>query len=267
MKKCFTVNCMRKSNDFDGYEKILKEGLYQGIEIFFPYNVSDEQRDLYNKRVKKIIEEINPEMVLHLPHGKNNDLITENGELNNLVIDRMKNAISYASQMGAKKLTLHLGYHPKDLTREQAVECVIKAVEVLCDFAKEYDSNIMIENMPGYGELGYSPDEILYIIEKVNKVNLKFILDTGHAHCSKYELIEYVQKLSKYLYHMHFNDNDGTADQHKRVNSGTIDFKKLFTELNNIKYDQLHCMEVIFKEYTDLIEYEKDIIIYDYLYK
>ncbi len=267
MRKCFTINCMRNNNDFDGYEKLLKENLYQGIELFFPYNVTDDQRKLYDTRVEKIIKEIKPEVVLHLPHGHNNDLITETGDLNSLVINRMQNAIVYANRMGAKKLTLHLGFHPSNLTREKAIECVIEAVKVLCDIAYEYNSNIMIENMPGYNELGYSPDEILHIIQKANKSNLKFILDTGHAHCSKYELTEYVKKLSKYLYHMHFNDNDGTRDQHKRVNSGTIDFIKLFKELNNIKYNELHCMEVIFKEYTDLIEYEKDINIYDYLYK
>ena len=42
---------------------------------------------------------------------------------------------------------------------------------------------VMIENMPGSGELWYSPKEILEIINEVNLDNLKFILDTGHAKC------------------------------------------------------------------------------------
>lgn len=267
MKKCFTINCMRTNEDFDGYEKILKEGIYQGIEIFFPYNVNDEQRKIYNQRVQKIVDEIKPEVVLHMPHGNNNDLINKDKSLNEMVMNRMIESIDYAHTFNVKKLTLHLGTYFSNLTRDEAVISVIEAVKILCEHAYKLGMNIMIENMPGYRELGYSPDEILFIINKVNMPNLKFIMDTGHAHCSEYELKEYVQKLSKYLYHMHFSDNHGVSDEHKRVNSGTIDFVTLFIELNKIKYNELHCMEVLFKEYTDLIEYAKDIDIYNKYYK
>ncbi len=264
MKKCFTINCMRNDADFDGYEEIIKQNIYQGVELFFPYNVSEEQRKLYNKRVDKLIESFDVEVVLHLPHGLNNDLIGENSQE---VLQRMKDAITYASSKKAKKVTLHLGSYPLEMTRENAINEVIFPVTKLCEHAKKYDIQVMIENMPGIRELGYSPEEILYIIKRVNKENLKFILDTGHAHCSDYEITEYISLLDKYLYHMHFSDNSGARDEHKRVNSGTIDFVKVFKALNAIKYNQLHCMEVIFKEYTDLIEYAKDIDIYDKYYE
>ena len=84
---------------------------------------------------------------------------------------------------------------------------------------------------------------------------------------SDYEITEYIDLLSDYLYHMHFSDNSGKTDEHKRVNSGTIDFVSVFKALNKISYHELHCMEVLFKKYTDLIEYAKDIDIYDKYYK
>ncbi len=266
MKKCFTINCMRRSEDFDGYEKIIKDGLYQGVELFYPYNTSEGQRALYDTRVKKIIDELNPEVVLHLPHGHNNDLIgTDSSE----VVKRFKDAISYAHNFGAKKLTLHLGSYKEYSTRVDAINDVVLVVKDLCEYAYSINNNlnIMIENMPGFNELGYSPEEILYIIKRVDMPNIKFILDTGHAHCSKYPVKEYINLLKDYLYHIHFSDNNGERDEHKRVNSGTIDFNEVFTELNKIGYKELHCMEVIFKEYTDLIEYAKDIDIYDKFYK
>ena len=264
MKKCFTINCMRTNDDFDGYEKILSKGLYQGIELFYPYNVFSDQRTLYTSRVKALIEKCHPEVVLHLPHGHNNDLLGSNKDE---VYQRMCDAIDYANMFGVKKLTLHLGTYPLEISRENAVNEVIKVVNNLCEYALKYNMFVMIENMPGYSELGYSPEEILYIIKMVKFNNIKFILDTGHAHVSDYEITEYIDLLSDYLYHMHFSDNSGKTDEHKRVNSGTIDFVSVFKALNKISYHELHCMEVLFKNYTDLIDYAKDIDIYDKYYE
>ena len=86
------------------------------------------------------------------------------------------------------------------------------------DYVKKNNQVIMIENMPSDMELGYSPSELLEIITKVNRSNLKFIFDTGHAHCSIYEdtsflyqfvkikpLIEAVLKFSAF-FHYSFYD-------------------------------------------------------------
>ena len=58
MKKCFTINCMRTKADFIEYEKLINEGLFQGVELFFPYNVSLEQRETiypFSRRAKRIM--------------------------------------------------------------------------------------------------------------------------------------------------------------------------------------------------------------------
>ena len=109
MKKCFTINCMRKDEDFDGFEKIIDENIYQGVELFYPYNVNAKQRTLYTKRCLKLRNEKQIEFVLHLPHGYNNDLINENNQINDEVVKLMLSAIDYASIFNVKKCTLHLG--------------------------------------------------------------------------------------------------------------------------------------------------------------
>ena len=53
-------------------------------------------------------------------------------------------------------------------------------------------------------------------------------------------------------------------DIRKTYEDGVTVIDKMNLEIN---YKELHCMEVIFKEYTDLIEYAKDIDIYDKYYK
>lgn len=264
MRKCFTINCKRNENDFKGFNKILSQGLYQGIEIFYPYNVSIEQKDFYDTEVQKLIDLYHPEVVLHLPFGHNNDLLGENKEE---VFQRMVDAITYANKFNVKKLTLHLGIFPKDKTREEAVNEVCDVVKKLCNFASKFSINLMIENMPAERELGFSPEEILYIIKRCNKNNLFFILDTGHANVSKINIEEYIYLLKDYLIHIHFSDNDGLRDLHNRVNSGTIDFVKVFKALNEIKYNNLHCMEVLYNNSEDLVLYASDIDIYNKYYK
>jgi sugar phosphate isomerase/epimerase len=111
----------------------------------------------------------------------------------------------------------------------------------------------MIENMPGYNELGYSPDEIKEIIESSGKDNVKFILDFGHAHVSDYPIEEYIDKLGDKLMHLHISDNNGTSDQHKPIGFGNIDYVNVFKYLKN--YTELYCLEIIYKTDKDLINY------------
>ena len=265
MKKCFTINCMRKKEDFIGYNYLLENNIYQGIEIFYPYNCSEEQYSFYTSEIRKIHEKYpNVEVVMHLPHGPKNSLTDEACSES---MKMMKNAILYTKQFDTKKLTLHLGSVKKEKDRGLYIDEISVSLKELCDFAAEYGMCIMVENMPGNGELGFDPEELLAIFNKTDKANLKFILDTGHAYVSKYPLTEYVYKLKDYLYHMHFNDNNGERDEHKRMHLGTIDFKELFKALNDINYNELHCMEVIFKEYKELIDFSNDLDLYKKYYK
>ncbi len=263
MKKSFTINCNRTLDDFNGYKELIKKNIYQGIEIFFPYNVKEEQKDFYTSELKQLKKEFpNLEFVMHLPHGPINSLTTYNKE----TINRMIAAIHYSAIFEIKKLTLHLGSVDKSINRNDYLEENSPFLNNICEVvleASKYNMNVMIENMPADNEYGYSPAEILNIINKVDSItktnNIKFILDTGHANVSSYDILEYVKLLKDYLYHLHYNDNYGERDEHKRMGLGNIDFYKFMETLKEIDYSELHCMEVIFKEYKELIGFANDL--------
>ena len=267
MKKCFTINAMRTCEDFKAYDKLITEGLFCGVEIFYPYNVDEDQQKLYEEELTKLLSRHKDlEVVLHLPHGGINNLVLPNFSRNEEIILRMKSAISFAKSFNARKLTLHLGssYKDEDSYRKNLIEALIPVLRELCEYAGRM--NIMIENMPRGNELGYSPQEILYIIKSTNKDNIKFIYDTGHAHVSDFDDLEYIDVLKDYLYHIHFSDNSGKTDEHKPIGCGTYNFNKLFEKLNDIKYPYLHCLEIIFKDASDLEKYAKTIEEFNYLY-
>lgn len=249
VKTCFTINQHRTTEEFKSYEELIKNGLFQGIEIFYPYDKTIEEQEIYKQNVLNLMK-YNVEVVLHLPHGFRSDLLNENEY--EVIVQRFKDAIDFAKNFDVKKLTLHLGsFNNPQLGRKYFVSKSIETVKILADYC--YPMNLMIENMPGYNELGYSPDEIKEIIEESKKDNVKFIFDFGHANVSEYEIEEYIDKLGKYLYHLHISDNNGTSDQHKPIGYGNIDYKKIFKSLN--EYQELYCLEIIYKTDKDLINY------------
>lgn len=256
IKKCFTVNQNRTTEEFNEYDKLIKKGLFQAIEIFYPYEKTEEVRNTYTKNVFKLMEN-NIEVVLHLPHGYYSDLCNE--EEYDIILKRFLDAIDYSKQFNVNKLTLHLGAVVRDGVKKNRAELIEKSIEtvrILCDHA--YPANIMIENMPRDNELGYSPQELKYIIEKANRKNLKFILDFGHAHVSSYSIKEFIDELKPYLYHLHISDNDSSCDQHKPIGEGNIDYKNVFKMLDF--YNELFCLEIIYKDHNDLIKYEKKLM-------
>ncbi len=255
IKKCFTINPNRNTEEFKSYDVLFQKNLFQAIEIFYPYNKTDEEISIYQKNVLNLMK-YNIEVVLHLPHGPLNDLCSIKEY--EMVLDRFKRAIDYSKLFKVKKLTLHLGYQKVNgevRDRNALIEKSIATLGVLCDYA--YPANIMIENMPGDNEIGYSPLEIKDIIIKTKRDNLKFIFDFGHAHVSEYNAMEYFDVLNDYLWHLHISDNDGTKDSHAPMGSGTIDFKSLFHKL--AFYKELYCLEILYNDEQDLMQYEKDL--------
>src|SRR5690554_7049528 len=244
MKLAFTINPLRTKEEINSFKEVLELGMYQGVEIFYPK--ADKRVD-YTEGINSIKQEFpNLEFVMHLPYGEDANICDlENYDES---LNLLKEAISYANLFAVKKLTLHLGRVNKEIDRTIFINHIVKVLTDLCNYAKKYGMFVMIENMPGSGELGYSPKEILEIINEVNLDNLKFILDTGHANVSEYEISEYIYKLKEYLYHLHLSDNDGTRDAHARLGLGNIDFYQFIVDLKKINYSELYCLEIIFKE-------------------
>ncbi len=252
IKKCFTINQHRTTEEFRTYEKLIQDNVFQAIEIFYPYDKTEEEQDIYRQNVLNLMK-YNIEIVLHLPFGFRSDLGDE--EQYEIVVQRLKDAIDFSRQFNINKYTLHLGsfkIHSKG--RKYYLDKSVETVKILSDYC--YPGNIMIENMPAENELGYSPDEIKEIIERSNRSNVKFILDFGHANVSDYSINEYIDKLGMYLYHTHISNNDGTRDQHKPISEGNIDFKKVFKLLS--EYNELYCLEIIYHTDNDLLNYVKE---------
>ena len=135
MKKCFTINQMRKRENFVDYMRLLENDIYQAIELFYPYNQSNEQIKQYTSSVKEIMTKFpNVELVLHLPHSIYNGLCLDE-HLNAGSKEIMMAGMKFASGFNVKKLTLHLGHIDKNIDREIYYEKLVPILKELCDYA------------------------------------------------------------------------------------------------------------------------------------
>lgn len=258
-KISFTCTCLRSKEDILSYKALFKEG-FGGVEIFYPYNVSDEQREIYTSSVEELLRDEKLTRIMHLPHGAGCDL--GDYEHMDFVMKTLEDAILYGKKFGCDRFTLHLGKRredAKELYGKDAVEVVIDKLKELCDYA--YPAKIMVENMPSLNEVGCTLEELKYIFESVERCNIKLIYDTGHGHVMLKDTekeIELLTGLKDYLYHFHINDNDSSRDQHQRIGNGNVEFEKIFGSLEN--YKQMFSLEILFNSSDDLRNYKDSLV-------
>lgn len=262
MRKCFTIIAQRPKEDILSFEEhLVKTKEFSGCEIFYPYNVSEEQKDIYSNTIKNFTKYENFEIVLHMPYAADSNIAIDSEE----IMQRQICAINFAHNYGVKKLTLHPGFMTEGVSREEAINISVKNTKVLCEHAKKYQMTIMIENLVGSHELCLNEDELLEYFKLVNMDNCKFILDCGHYNVANHnkDLKDVVYKLKNYLVHLHLSNNYGLRDEHAPLDKGNIDFKVYFKYLCDINYNGLYCSEVLYKDYHDLLNTSKLMDKYD----
>ena len=256
IRKCFTVNPNRSKNEIEEFEECLKKGVFVGCEFFYPYNRDEKFKNEYIEALKKY-KKYNCEFVCHLPYGKYNNLATYDNLEN--VMNRLFDAIEFASKLPTTKLTLHPGELDGSLEKNEAIELACLNIKKICKYASKYNMTIMLENLVGCNELMRTPEEYFEMKEKINENNLKFIFDVAHYNASFQDenhiknINLFVEKVKNDLYHLHISDNDGIKDMHAKIGLGNIDFYSYFKKLQEIGYNGLYSSEIIFNGVEELL--------------
>ncbi len=170
----------------------------------------------------------------------------ELGSLNQPVrmgwIKQGKAIIDIAGEIGAKKLTFHLGIrgmaaHSKK-SKSQALHNYIDSINTLNTYSKSV--LLVLENTPDH-----SLEDFEYVV-KNTEVAVNF--DVGHSfiHGGMGEVKRYIKTFGKRIRHLHFHDNRGMWDDHLGIGFGKIDFKAVAKEINAIGYDDTITFEIFF---------------------
>ena len=242
MQKSFTVNPNRTPDEIASYRILLEKGLYQGVEIFYPYKKTAQEKEAYFKSIKEYLT-FNPTIVCHLPYGNDGNLATKVNLAQ--AISWIKEAIVFSAPLGVKRCTLHPGSCDHTLSRDAAIKLAAANIKEICQFAKKYDMTIMLENLIGEDELMRTPDEYFALKKLIGEDNVRMTFDVAHFHASAFcrqedDIINFLEAARDEIWHLHISDNDGTRDMHAQLGVGCIDFKRYFQKLKEIGYHDNH---------------------------
>jgi sugar phosphate isomerase/epimerase len=204
-----------------------------------------EQED----QIVKALEKYNMAMVCHLPTFLAIADLTKS--LREASVKEMTDSLELASEMGALKAVLHPWYVTGlgALVADQAKQYGLESVAIIVDKADQLGLTLCIENMFPRARSIVEPDGFVELFDRFP--TLKLTLDTGHAHIArkgKNRNLEFLERFSDRIGHIHASDNFGKEDNHLPVGAGNLDFRKIIKGLNSIGYDQTVTLEVFSRD-------------------
>lgn len=184
--------------------------------------------------ISSILETTSLALTLHLPFSDLN-LASLNEPIWNETLRQMTRCIELASPF-ARVAVVHpghlspLGMQLPDLAWQRNIEGLAR----LCDFAADFDVTIGVENMVNMDFIfGKQAEEMLGMIELVNRDNLGMTFDVGHANTNA-AVPAFLKKTIDKMAHVHIHDNRGKRDDHLPAGKGTIDWPVVIDKLKDI---------------------------------
>ncbi len=198
----------------------------EGRQRLTPENVGDAE---------KIAETTGLVITLHLPYSDLN-LASMNQPIWEETVRQMKACLSLAAEF-SQLAVVHPGHlSPLGMQmRDRAWEQNILGIREICDHANDLGFTIAVENMVNIPALlGREPSEIMGMMDTVDRVNLGFVLDVGHANTNG-NLSCFLEQLRDRMVHVHIHDNHGIRDEHLPVGFGTVDWKAVSRALDGYR--------------------------------
>lgn len=186
------------------------------------------------EKISNILETTELTLSIHLPFSDLN-LASLNEPMWKETLRQMKECIRLTSPF-SRIAAVHpghlspLGMQIPDLAWQKNIE----GLQHLCDFAADYDVTIGVENMVNLEFIfGKQAEEMLGMIESVDRENIGLTLDVGHANTNGV-VNSFLEKCLDQVVHIHLHDNHGKRDEHLPAGQGTVDWKKVTGRLSGL---------------------------------
>lgn len=137
---------------------------------------------------------------------------------------RILEDVRLAGRLGCQKVVFHTGYNPfipAEKYRERFFSAHSEFWQQAATISPEV--TICLEN-----QWENDPAIMLELMRRIDRPNVRVCLDVGHAHAySEISAAEWLERLTPYVLHMHWNDNHGNTDSHLAIGSGSLDWAAL----------------------------------------
>ena len=150
-------------------------------------------------------------------------------------VDILRNRMEMTARLGGEVVIMHL---PGGDANEWWPR-IAASLDEAWALASERGLRIAVEN----GGTHASFDDIERVLDAYPSEYVGLCYDSGHGNLFT-EGLDRLERISNRLISVHLHDNDGTADQHKLLFSGTTDWPRLAGILAASAYDECVSMEV-----------------------
>ena len=241
---------------FDAISLITNIG-YEGVDIWggrpHIYRQDLSKQELIHLR--KLIEDQGLIVSSFMPafYRYPHSLSNPNPKVREDSIEYMHACLDNAVVLGADLVLVVPDHSLYGQTREDSQRRMIESIDVIAQFAYQYDGLKLGIEILYYDETDIvnSADDALEIINQLGHNNLGVVLDTGTLNLSKESLKDILVKLDDLLLQVHVNDNQGREHQQNLIpGDGNYDFRALIRILKDHNYSGFLSAELS-KEYAD----------------
>lgn len=155
------------------------------------------------------------------------------------------NITSLAGALETNVIVIHPPYFTNKTQEKLFYAPVMDNMRYLCMKSKENGVKVSLENNPKGGR---TPEEMLKVIHEVNCENIFPMIDTTEAVESGQDPVYMLKKLD--VIHIHASDHKG-EDKHILPGQGDLDWKKIFSVLEEKKFSGFFTVEPLYKYFLE----------------
>lgn len=203
------------------------------MPIFFPEKFDAEER----KKIKEYSKKKEVEITFHAPEDIS--LLQLQKVIREAGINRLKEVIDFGYDIGASRLTMHVGgavcftltdrkVYMDELFYDEFKGVLKSSLKELIDYSRG-KIKLCVENSGRFPEkvVQETLDEILS-----KEKDLFLTWDIGHSYENKYNEVEFFLRHLDRIRTCHVHDNNGKSD-HQVVGQGNVDFKWHFGKMKD----------------------------------
>lgn len=239
------------THTWDFAKRSVQAGINGFEVVFYDSYLSPKVHKEYLDLVYRIKTELDVGFTVHAP-VLDIHLGSLNQKIREIAQAEIKASLDFARDIGASLVVVHpapailsmpagewckQNYESLREATEKSIQQesnVLRSLKDLADYAP--DILLGVENLIFPHELYRSPKEIQELLEKVNRSNVGFTFDVGHAQISGHNPTDFINVLGDQLYHVHLHDNNGVIDEHLPLGQGIIDYVGIIQSLKQNDY-------------------------------
>lgn len=167
--------------------------------------------------------------------------------IRDIYLDELKRDIKFFRKLGCTLVAVHPDANYKMLDKKDLMLLNIISLKKLSLFARKQGLKLLLENIT-QGSIT-SVNDIKIILKEVPSIGL--LLDVNHANAvSKMTVYDFFEQCGPKIEHLHLSDNNG-KDEHLPIGQGTINWKRVLSNIKNLKQCKTITLEVYARGSSD----------------